>query len=90
MNVYSISCNFNNPDQKHKRLTKLIDAEFEINLKVLESYWLVYTDLTPEQIFNSLKPILSYNDKFFIVAIKKPYSGQLTQSCSDWLSKYLI
>ena len=81
--VYSISYDLHKPGQNYSSLHDAI-KKFD-NLHVLESQWLVYTDLNPEGIYNQLHPYIDKNDHILINEFSSNYYGYLPKDYWTWI-----
>ena len=52
----------------------------------LESTWIIETELTPKQWYESLAPHLDKNDHILVVQVARNYWGYLPKEAWEWLS----
>jgi len=57
--------------------------------KLSESCYAVDTNLTVEQIYARLQPLIDENDNLYIITLAKPYSGFGPKDVNDWLNQNL-
>ncbi|MDQ3913921.1 MAG: hypothetical protein M3323_01130 [Actinomycetota bacterium] len=58
--------------------------------KPLYSQWFVETTQGPQQWSDWLTPVIDNNDRLFIVRIRTPYQGWLSQADWDWLNSKIL
>ncbi|WP_172558132.1 hypothetical protein [Vibrio fluvialis] len=88
MSVYSISYDLNAPGKKYDELYNQI-KDFNGWLHLLDSTWLVSTNLTADQVFQRLTPYLDNNDSVFVSKVNaNQYAGWLTQEKWDWIRQH--
>lgn len=57
-------------------------------LHPLDSTWFVYTDdddVTPDTITEDLKPHFEKKQRLFVIQVKRPYQGLLSEKQWDWI-----
>ncbi|WP_349551311.1 hypothetical protein [Leuconostoc pseudomesenteroides] len=79
---YIISYDLHSPGQKYEDLKKIIIGFNGASIKILESTWLVRTDLTPEEMVNKIRSVVDTNDSLFVSEITNNYQGLLNKD--DW------
>jgi hypothetical protein len=55
----------------------------------LASTWLIKTEKSPQQMYESLAAHITTNDSILITTIHAPYWGYLPKDAWDWLSRNL-
>lgn len=78
---YMLSYDLNSPGQKYDKVFEII-KEFGSYIKLQKSFWLIRTNLTPQQMTDKLNTVLDNNDSLFICEIVKNYQGRATED--DW------
>ncbi|ELO1772489.1 hypothetical protein QXB69_000521 [Vibrio fluvialis] len=88
MSIYSISYDLNAPGKKYEELYDAIKS-FNGWAHILDSTWLVYSNLTAQQIFEHLQPHIDRNDSIFISQVNRnQYSGWLSKEHWSWINKH--
>lgn len=87
MAVHLVSYDLNKSGKDYKGLYEVLQSYAYWHY--LDSTWLIYTSLTPGQLFEKLKPHIDSDDSCFVVQITSSYSGWLPQAAWDWIKKYL-
>jgi hypothetical protein len=69
----------------------MVKAIKEIGLwaKLSESSYAINSDLTVEQVFSKLKPLLDSNDTLYVITLKSPYTGVGPIEVNDWIATNL-
>lgn len=49
--------------------------------------WLLYTDKTPDQIVDNLKPYISGHGRLLVVPLERPFQGLLPEDAWEWIHK---
>ncbi|MBG9983316.1 hypothetical protein HYO62_00280 [Aerococcaceae bacterium DSM 111022] len=78
---YMISYDLNNPGQKYAKVFEIIKG-FGSYIKLQDSFWLVRTSLTPNDMTDKLNQVLDNNDSLFICELVKNYQGRASKE--DW------
>jgi CRISPR/Cas system-associated endoribonuclease Cas2 len=87
MAVLLITYDLNSPGQKH---AKLLEKVKQYNwARLSESSYAIETDESPQQVFDSLRPITDQNDNLYVINLKRPYAGFGPQDVNDWLESKL-
>ena len=89
--VYLVSYDLNADTGNYVAVHDVIRSLGIVN-RCLESSWLVSTQLTEEQIFNLLKPVLGKGDRCFICKIEmRRYWGVTSKEYGvwDWLKSQI-
>lgn len=89
--VYLVSYDLNADTGNYVAVHDAIRSLGESN-QCLESSWLVFTQLTEEQMFNQLNPVLGKGDRCFICKIEMPYYWGVTSrgyGVWDWLKRHM-
>lgn len=50
--------------------------------------WLIYTDKTPDEVVNALKPYMS-RGRLLVTPLTRPYQGLLPRDAWDWIKKHM-
>lgn len=87
MAVLLITYDLNSPGKDYADLLRAIKSVEWARLS--ESSYAVKTNLTPAQVFDSLKQYLDRNDHLYIINLKRPYAGFGLQEVNNWLEKNL-
>ncbi|RCW61943.1 hypothetical protein DET61_1385 [Marinobacter nauticus] len=87
MSVLLVTYDLNSPGQKH---TKLLEKIKQYNwARLSESSYAIETYESPQQVFDSLRPITDQNDNLYVITLKRPYTGFGPQAVNDWLESKL-
>jgi len=57
--------------------------------KLSESSYAIDSNETPDQVYTRFKPLLDSNDNFYVITLKRPYTGRGPADVNDWLAKRL-
>ncbi len=87
--VYIVTYDLSKPGQDYSGLAQQIKACGGWR-HVLESTWIVATDMTAQQLHSKLKDCVDRNDKMLIIEVTDNYHGQLNIKDWDWLHRQLI
>ncbi len=49
--------------------------------------WLIYTEKSPDEIVEALKPHIQGRGRLLVVELKRPYQGYLPKDAWDWIRK---
>jgi hypothetical protein len=49
--------------------------------------WLIYTDKTPDQIVDNIKPYVAGHGRMLVTELTKPRQGLLPKDAWDWIHK---
>jgi hypothetical protein len=49
--------------------------------------WLVYTDKSPEEVVNNLKPYMQGRGRLLVTPLSRPYQGLLPKDAWEWIHK---
>ncbi|CAK2025266.1 CRISPR-associated protein Cas2 [Vibrio crassostreae] len=86
MAVYSVSYDLNAPGKKYEDIYKILKSFSGWN-HIMESTWLISTNLTPSQVLEKFKPQLDSNDRMFVSKVyANQYSGWLSDKQWEWLT----
>ncbi len=89
MAVYSVSYDLNAPDKKYEDVYKVLKGFAGWN-HIMESTWLISTNLTPNQVLEKFKPHLDSNDRMFISKVyADQYSGWLSDKQWEWVRTHV-
>lgn len=89
MDSYLIAYRLNDPEKDYSDLLDKIKEEYD-TWYILDSTWLIKSNLNANQIRDSLKPYIDSNDKLLVVRL----SGEgawvgFSSQASDWLESNL-
>lgn len=59
-------------------------------LKLSESSYALYTNDTPQTVWQKLQPHTDKNDTVLVIHLRPSYSGQGSQAQVDWLAQRLV
>lgn len=76
---YMISYDLDTPGQKYDQLIATIKQFSDAYIKLQKSFWLVRTDLTPNQMSDKLNSVLDGNDELFICELQNNYQGRTSK-----------
>lgn len=82
---YMISYDLNNPGQKYDKVFEII-KEFGAYIKLQKSFWLVKTNLNPNQMCEKLNTVLDNNDSLFICELQKIIKVELQRKIGNSLT----
>lgn len=57
--------------------------------KLSESSYAIETNESPQQVYARFNYLLDSNDNFYVITLKRPYSGRGPQDVNDWLERRL-
>ncbi|AYW50829.1 hypothetical protein C7H83_10285 [Tetragenococcus halophilus] len=72
---YMISYDLSEPGQKYEDVFDAIKS-FGSYINLQKSFWLVRSNLTPNQMSNKLENVIDENDSLFICELVDNYAGQ--------------
>lgn len=87
MAVLLITYDLNKPGKDYDDLLKVIKNYPWARLS--ESSYAIKTDLTPQLLFDKVKPYIDNNDNLYIINLKRPYAGFGPKGVNEWLEKNL-
>ncbi|NOI60893.1 hypothetical protein [Vibrio coralliilyticus] len=88
MSVFSISYDLNSPGQKYTQIHSVLES-FPGYVHLMDSTWLVSTQLNSQQLLDKFKPMLDGNDKLFISKVNaSEYSGWLSDKEWGWITNH--
>jgi hypothetical protein len=87
MSTLLVTYDLKKPGQDYTDLLKEIKKFNWARLS--ESSYAVQTELTPQQLYDRLKPYLDSNDTIYVITLNKPYWGWGPKEVNDWLDRYL-
>lgn len=85
--VYLITYDLNKAGQNYDELYKAIKDLPGSWWHFLDSAWIIQTNLSSSQIFDSIKHTIDANDGMLIIKVTSDHAGWLPQGAWDWLSK---
>lgn len=86
MKAYSITYDLKAPGRNYESLYEAIKQTGQW-WHYLESTWLVATDKTSQQIWDSLAPSIDKNDSLLIIEIRKDRYGLLPAKAWEWIDE---
>ena len=87
MGYYLISYDLRTPGKDYTNLYASIKQISPNWQHPLESTWLLYTDLTANEIYNRIHMHLDANDRIFIIRVREEdKQGWLSKSFWDWIN----
>lgn len=87
MGVYIVTYDLNKEVHRPNMVGEI--KKFNGWAKLSESSYAISTDLTAQQIYNKLKPMIDSNDNIYIVTLRRPYVGFGPKDVNDWLETHL-
>ncbi len=84
-----ISYDLNNPGKKYDKVFEII-KEFGAYIKLQKSFWLVKTNLNPNQMCEKLNTVLDNNDSLFICELQKNYQGRTTEENWKFINEHIF
>lgn len=89
MSFYMINYDLVQPGQNYDDLIKAIKS-YSAWCHVLESCWIVKSDLQPSSIRDALTQYLDANDKILVIKVSVPAAWRgLSKEISDWIKDNL-
>ena len=90
MAAYMISYDLNRPGQQYPEVDKAIQSMAGTNWRILESTWIIQTQISAVQVWERISPFLDANDKLVVVRLSGEghWSGFGTEGTS-WLKAVL-
>jgi GH43 family beta-xylosidase len=87
MAVYIVTYDLN----KELHRPKIVEAikTYGSWAKLSESSYAIQTNLTPEQVYNHLKPMIDGNDNIYIISLRHPWTGFGKKDVNEWLANRL-
>ena len=82
--AFAINYDLRKPDRDYTGLSKAIKQGRKW-WHYLESCWLIITDETPDQIFDTLKPHIDKDDRLLIIEVRDNVQGWLTDKAWNWI-----
>ena len=86
MKAYSITYDLKAPGRNYESLYEAI-KETGKWWHYLESTWLIITDKTSRQIWDSLAPTIDKNDLLLIIEIRNDSYGWLPEKAWEWINE---
>jgi hypothetical protein len=87
MSILLVTYDLNKAGQDYDGFYKIIKS-FNYT-KLSESSYAIQTDETPAKLYEKLFPHIDKNDHFYVITLKKPYSGFGPTDVNNWLDKNL-
>ncbi|EUJ38170.1 hypothetical protein [Brochothrix thermosphacta] len=81
---FVVTYDLGTPGANYEKVYETIQS-FGSSIRFQKSVWLVKTNLTSEQMYLKLKPVLDNDDFIFICALEKNYYGWASQENWDFL-----
>ena len=86
MNIYIITYDLNKSGQNYDKVINSINSKYPRNKKILESTFIIKSEKTAVQIYDSIEG-LDHNDRIFIGEInRKNQQGWLTTELWNWIN----
>ncbi|NLS38661.1 hypothetical protein GHU05_06965 [Fructobacillus tropaeoli] len=76
---YILSYDLHSPGQRYDDVAKAIKSFGIFYIKILESTWLLRSDLSPQEMTDRLGKVVDSNDSFLVMEATNYYQGHLTQ-----------
>lgn len=83
--LISYDLNGHERPEAYEDVKKVITDNSTAYIKPLYSQWFVETDDDPNTWVDWLKEVTDNNDRLFVVKVKRPYQGLLTDKQWEWL-----
>lgn len=88
MAVFIISYDLNRPGQNYPDLYDKIKS-LGSWAHILDSTWLIDTNKTAKEVFDSISPCLDSTDKIIVIEAKNHWHAILTEEIYTWLRTHL-
>jgi len=88
MRVLVVCCDLRQRGKDYSEVFKVLMKSGEW-LEVLDSTWLIYTEMTPKELYERLSDHLSETDRLFIVEAGKERFGCLSSQAWEWIDRRL-
>jgi hypothetical protein len=86
---FLISYDLNNINLKYDEVFDIIKS-FGTYIKLQESFWLVQTNLSPNQMTEKLNEVMDETDHLFICEISDNYQGRATTESWHFINNYIF
>jgi len=86
---FMISYDLNDPGQKYDKVFEIIET-FGSYIKLQKSFWLIRTDLTPNEMTDKLNAVLDSNDSLFICELTNSFQGRATDSNWEFIKEHIL
>jgi CRISPR/Cas system-associated endoribonuclease Cas2 len=86
MAIYLVTYDLNKETTRPKIVDEVRKTGYA---RLSESSYAIDTQETPQQVYNRFLKLLDNNDDFYVILLKRPYSGQGSQEVNDWLESNL-
>ncbi len=87
MAILLVTYDLSRPDSDRHGLLEIIYGYAWAQLS--ECSYVLKTEQTPQQVFDTLRPFLSRNDNLYIINLKRPYAGFGPGDVNTWLDDKL-
>lgn len=87
MPVLLVTYDLNRPGKDYSNLLSAIKKFSWARLS--ESSYAVATSLSPQAVFDRLRPYLDTNDHLYVINLVRPYAGFGPKEVNDWLEQHL-
>lgn len=54
-----------------------------------ESSYAIYTSETVSEVYSRFEPMIDDDDSFYVITLRRPYTGRGYVKVNDWLEKHL-
>lgn len=78
-----------NRETVRPNITKKIKDSYPNWAKLSESSYAVVTNAGPQDVYNTLSPLLDGNDNLVVITLAAPWWGKASQEVLDWLKRTL-
>lgn len=87
MAIYCVSYDLKTPGKKYEDLYDKLKSFNGYN-HILDSTWLVCSNQTASDVYDTIQPAIDKNDSVFISKVNpNEYSGWLSQAAWDWIRR---
>lgn len=86
---FMISYDLNEPVQKYDKVFEIIET-FGSYIKLQQSFWLIRSNLTTNQMTDKLNAVLDNNDSLFICELTNNFQGRTTDSNWDFIKEHIL
>jgi hypothetical protein len=87
--LISYDLNGNERPEAYEAVKKVIIDNSISHIKPLYSQWFVETDDGPDTWVDRLKEVTDQSDRLFVLQVKRPYQGLLTEKQWEWLGAHI-
>jgi len=83
-----VTYDLNSPGQNHAKILETI-KNYNKWARLSESSYAISGAITPNGVFEKLKPHLDKNDQLYVINLTNPWMGRGPEDVNDWLDNNL-